>query len=62
MKLVNAIVPFHISHNAEAEAVDLLIEVMFSFFRCLFLTSLNCFFLALRGAGKVTGAAFDHSN
>ena len=28
MKLVNAIVPFHISHNAEAEAVDLLIEVM----------------------------------
>ena len=27
MGMVNIIVPFHISHNAEAEAVDLLIEV-----------------------------------
>eukprot|EP00934_Nitzschia_sp_Nitz4_P005542 Nitzschia sp. Nitz4//scaffold121_size67750//27128//30079//NITZ4_006066-RA/size67750-augustus-gene-0.128-mRNA-1//-1//CDS//3329534345//5532//frame0 len=27
LKMVNAIVPFHLTHNAEAEAVDLLIEV-----------------------------------
>ena len=27
LKMVDVIVPFHISHNAEAEAVDLLIEV-----------------------------------
>ena len=27
MKMVDVIVPFHITHNAEAEAVDLLIEV-----------------------------------
>lgn len=27
MKMVYVVVPFHISHNAEAEAVDLLIEV-----------------------------------
>jgi 26S proteasome regulatory subunit N1 len=25
--MVNVIVPFHVTHNAEAEAVDLLIEV-----------------------------------
>lgn len=27
MKMVYVVVPFHVSHNAEAEAVDLLIEV-----------------------------------
>jgi len=27
LKMVNIIVPFHVTHNAEAEAVDLLIEV-----------------------------------
>ena len=27
LKMVNVIVPFHLTHNAEAEAVDLLIEV-----------------------------------
>ena len=27
LKMVHAIVPFHLTHNAEAEAVDLLIEV-----------------------------------
>jgi 26S proteasome regulatory subunit N1 len=27
LKMVNVIVPFHVTHNAEAEAVDLLIEV-----------------------------------
>jgi 26S proteasome regulatory subunit N1 len=27
LKMVHSIVPFHLTHNAEAEAVDLLIEV-----------------------------------
>jgi 26S proteasome regulatory subunit N1 len=27
LKMVDVMVPFHVSHNAEAEAVDLLIEV-----------------------------------
>jgi RPN1 N-terminal domain len=31
MTLVEAIVPYHMTHNAEPEAVDLLLEVCLSF-------------------------------
>lgn len=33
MELVDDIVPFHLEHNAEAEAVDLLVEVQVMFVR-----------------------------